>query len=33
MAIQKFLLFLIEAEILRNGNEILLNNLEEGVLI
>ena len=33
MAITKFGLYLIEAEILRNGNEHLLNNLEEGVLI
>ena len=33
MAITKFGMYLIEAEILRNGNEKLLNNLEEGVVI
>ena len=33
MALSKFSWYLIEAEILRNGNEALLNNLEDGVII
>ena len=33
MAMNKFGMYLVEAEILRNGNEKLLNNLEEGIII
>ena len=33
MATTKFNMFLTEAEVLRNGNESLLNNLEEGLII
>ena len=33
MAITRFNMFLTEAEILRNGNEGLLNSLEEGLII